>query len=152
MQTKLPSEELLLTDNSLKYLKTTSQWTRFLAILGFIGAGLLLLVGIILIPLGFFIDSPTHTPHLFIFLGLIYLVLAGISFIPTWYLYKFSTNVEKMLTFRINQKVEEAFLYLMKYYRFTGIMVIVILVIYVLVIIIGVVIGMDALPFHHQLK
>ncbi len=150
MQTKLPSEELLLTDNSLKYLKTTSQWTRFLAILSFIGSGLLLLVAIILIPLGIFIDSPTHTPHLFIFLGLIYLVLASISFIPAWYLYKFSTNVEKMLTFRTNQKVEEAFLYLMRYYRFTGIMVIVILVIYVIAIIVWATMGMEAIPFHHQ--
>ncbi len=134
MQTNLVSEELLLTDTSLRYLKTTSQWTRFLSILSFIGSGLLLLVAIILIPLGFFINSPTHTPHFFIFLGLIYLVLAGISFIPTWYLYKFSTNVERMLTFRTNEKVEEAFLYLMRYYRFTGIMVIVIMVIYILAI------------------
>ncbi len=147
MQTKLPSEELFLTNNTLKYLKTTSKWTRFLSILSFLGLGLLVLAAIILIALGIFIDSHANSQALFIFLGLIYLVLASVNLIPTWYLYKFSVDIEKMIRFKANEKVEEAFQYLMKYYRFMGILVIIVMSTYAIAIIIGLLLGIG-LPFH----
>ena len=58
-------------------------------------------------------------------------------FLPGWYYYKFSTLARQALGFEDNEALEEAFVYLKRYYRFTGILIIVIIGIYLLIALVG---------------
>ncbi len=69
----------------------------------------------------------------FAIMGVVYLILGAVGFVPTLYLYKFSENGGKLVNYRSQDKVEETFRYLGKYYQFVGIMTIVILAVYLLV-------------------
>lgn len=144
------SEQLILSEQSISYLRVTQKWVKFLAILSFIGLGILFLAAIGLLISGLFIGNLTEVSFVLPILGFLYLILAGINFVPTWYLYKFSSNLEKMLNFRDNLKMEEAFRYLMAYYRFIGIMTIVILGIYLIVTIISAIAGIGIIT--HLIK
>ena len=52
-----PHSFLHINDNIIRYLMATSQWTKLLAILGFIGCGFMVLAGLFLAVLGSFIPS-----------------------------------------------------------------------------------------------
>lgn len=142
-----PSEQLILSENAIGYLRTTSKWAKFLAILNFIFLGLLFLAALFMIIVGLFIENKTGGPFPLIFMGLLYLIIIGISIVPALYLFKFAINAEKMVALRDNLKTEIAFRYLMSYYRFMGILTIIILGIYLIAIIIGLIIGISSFAF-----
>lgn len=138
-------QPLLLSEKALGYLNTTRKWTKFLAILSFIGLGILLLLGMGFIFGGFFLGSDNESPFPLVFLGLVYLILVAVNIIPSWYLFSFSKNLDKMQNYRDSLKVEEAFRNLMAYYRFMGIMTIVVFGIYLIFMIIALIVGFSTM-------
>lgn len=141
------TDSLVLSENSLSYLSSTQKWAKFLAILSFIGMGLLFVIAIGLIVSNFIFASEIGSSFPFLFMGIFYLVLMGIMIIPTVYLFKFATNTEKLVKYRDNIKAEEAFRYLRAYYRFIGIFTIVTLSIYLLIFLITIFVGIGAFAF-----
>ena len=64
--------------------------------------------------------------------------MAGLYFIPVYYLYKYSTNMKTALQFGDNNLVAEAFVNLKSHHKFLGISIIVILSLYLLILIGGI--------------
>jgi len=126
-------DEIRLNQGSIYLLNNISKWTKFLSILGFVLIGLMV-VGIL--ATGAFISSMNHyaeTAHMYPYnpgmfkwsFAVIYLIILAIYFIPLYYLYKFSTRIQKAIAMKDMVILTEAFSFLQKHYMFLGILVIV---------------------------
>jgi hypothetical protein len=133
---------------SLGYLETTRKWTMFFAILGFVFLGILLLVGILA---GSFLSAFTSkmpgmeglegvkatggiaSVFLFIFL----FVFAVIYFFPLLYLLRFSRHTKNAVANLDPTLMELALKNLKSYWKYIGILTIIVLAFYILVLIIA---------------
>ena len=136
--------ELNLPPMIVGFLKETSTWSYFLSIIGFIGIGLMVLVGV------FFsvtLDNiPENKPYDTLgidmtYFGLIYVVLGLIYFFPMLYLFNFSRKMKSALSSNSNEALTAAFSNLKSHYKFLGIITIVIMSMYVLILVIAMIAG-----------
>ena len=127
--------QLIINENGRQYLKTASKWATFLAIMGFIGTGFLILAGLfisVLSPLTSRINPSFGFP--FWLLGLFYILFASLYFFPSLYLYNFASKAKTAL-FNLNQdEFDSSLKNLKKMFKFFGIMTIIILVVYIIAI------------------
>jgi len=132
-----PDENQVTINNEIKaYLLETSKWGKFLAIVGFVGMGLLLLLGIVFI-IGFSIFSSVPGVGFPIrIIGFIYLLISVVYYLPLKYLYNFSIQLKQGFNSINQQKVTSGFENLKSLFKFMGIFTIVVLSIYALLIII----------------
>jgi len=112
-------------------LNKTTKWTTFLAVLGFIGLGFMIIAAFIMIG----VNSPAFKGDQMLFMGLGYLLFSLLYFFPIYYLYKFSVKCKEALGFGGQMALNEAFIYMRKQYQFVGIVTIVVMSIYFLAII-----------------
>jgi len=116
---------LEVTENSKIYLQTAASWSKFLAILSFVGLAIAALAGIIMIPFGSYVSSYTHLPFLLPSMSIVYIMLAVIMFFPTLFLYRFSQKTTKALAINNATELEEAFNFIKRYWKFKGILAII---------------------------
>lgn len=131
------NKKLEVTPFIKETLSETTKWAKFLAIVGFVGIGILFLFGVFTFVAGMFISS-----SLFMFntgiMGIMYIVIALIYFFPIKFLYDFSAKTKKALTLSDNQAFAEGFSALKSHYKFIGIFAIVILSIYFIIFLLAV--------------
>jgi hypothetical protein len=120
-----------ISDESRQNLNEIRKWAYFLAILGFVGIGFLVIaslsIGTILNQLG-----DNNLPFPSSMFGGIYFVIAVLYFFPIYYLYKFSTNMKEALLNDDEDSGSIAFRNLKSHYKFIGIFTIVMMSIYLL--------------------
>lgn len=139
--------ELNLSDTILGYLKETTSWSYFLAILGFIGIGFMLLFGLFF---SFIMGNmPGGNPYAAIglnpsYLGLVYVVISLFYFFPVFYLFNFSKKIKSALKSKNNDDLTSAFSNLKSHYKFMGIFAIVIIGLYALIFIGAMIAGAGA--------
>jgi len=123
-----------ITMESLGYLNTAAKWAKFLAILGFIGIGIMVLAGL---AIGLFtafsgvMQTTSHFPFPMGFLGFIYVIFAAVYVMPVIYLNNFSNNISRAVAFRETAILTEALLNLKRHLKYIGIMTIVIIATYI---------------------
>lgn len=133
---------LTLDREAFLNLHETGGWANFLAILGFIMVGFLVL-------LGFFVGAILSTlpmresgvPFPTSVFTAIYFLIAVIYFFPVYYLYKFATGVRQGIPARNSQQVGEALRNLKSHYKFVGIMTIAMFVLYIVFILLFIALG-----------
>src|SRR5688572_251223 len=85
---------LSITSTAASYLKETAGWGKFLAIVGFVCVGLMVIGG-------FFVGSLMATMGqenpLGGSIGIIYIAMGALYFFPALYLFKYSTKLKKAL-------------------------------------------------------
>lgn len=121
------------------HLLETARWTKFIAIIGFVILGLLILVGI-LMGLGLSVASQMYdTANLGSAFGtammVMYLVLSLLYFFPILYLYKFSVLIKPAIHTGNQQQFNLALSYQKRMYKFIGIMLLVVFGLYAVMII-----------------
>ena len=124
--------DLSVTTSSKDFLLYASKWSNFLAILGFVGIGLMVLGGLIVTIIGTSfpgIQSPAVPMGL---IGKIYLLLGLLYFFPTLYLYNFAQNIKKALVNSSQQNLDLGFENLKSFFKFIGIFSIVTISLYIL--------------------
>ncbi len=135
-------QKITLTPNAIRFLFEIRKWASFLAIMGFIGIGFIVLLalfaGVIfsVLPMG---DADMPFPG--IIFSIIYLALAGVYFFPVYYLYQFTTRLKTALMQRSDEFLEAAMGFLKSHYKFIGIFTIVMLALYPIIMIVAVVFG-----------
>jgi hypothetical protein len=131
-----------LSKEALSNLYEMRKWTNFLAIMGFIFIGFMILIGFaiksFLATMG--PDIP-QLPYSSTLIGFIYLMIGLLYFFPVLYLYKFSSWTKSALANNNSSDLNEAFKNLKLHYRFIGILTIITLVLYGVMFIAGIVIG-----------
>jgi hypothetical protein len=141
VETTQPTGNPVTINDEIKgYLLETSKWGKFLAIVGYIGIGLLVLLGVIVMVGLSFAGSMSQFGFGFPMglLGFIYILIAVLYWFPVNYLYKFSDNVKKGLNTNDQQHVTLGFESLKSLYKFSGILTIIVLSIYALVLLIAI--------------
>lgn len=124
---------LKITDEIRRYWLETANWVLFLAVLLFISIGLLLI--------GMFVGGIMSAGNAVgggIAFMVMFFLYALLLFFPAWYYYKFSTLTKQALNTGDNNALEDGFDYLKRFYRFIGILIIVVIALYVLFFIFGI--------------
>ncbi|SIT88328.1 DUF5362 family protein [Pontibacter indicus] len=126
--------------DSREFLKNTARWGRFLAIIGFVFFGIMILGGL----MGVFVTLKGD-PNTAAALGnslmsggvfsLFYLVMAVLYFLPLLYLHKFSTKMLFGLEQNNEETVTQAFKNLKSLFKILGILTIAMLVFYAIMMI-----------------
>lgn len=137
-------EELNITQQSISYLGSIAKWSKFLAIVGFIMVGLLVLIAVFAGAfLGFMGSASGVAPGTEAgMLTVIYIIMAVIYFFPILFLYKFSVKLKRALGSSSSSELAEAFANLKSHYKFIGILTIIVLSFYAFGILIVVAMGL----------
>lgn len=133
-------EGLMLSETTLRHIDVVRKWALFFSVLGFILIGLLGLGFVIML-----VGSTALSIYsgmaggMMVGFSLLYLTIIAIYFFPTYYLFKFSDTIKRALATRNQADAEVGFGYLMKHFRYVGILTIVILSIYLLIFVVAIV-------------
>ena len=134
---------LEIGEESQIHLRETKQWANFLAIIGFIFIGLIVVmafsVGAIFSSIG-----PGFDGFPMALFGGIYLLMAIVYFFPVLYLYKFAEYMGKALSGKNPVDLNASFRNLKAHYRYIGILMVIMLSLYIIGIIIAAIIGIAA--------
>jgi hypothetical protein len=141
-ETPQTTESLITVNSDIKnYLLETAKWCKFLAIVGYVGMGLLVLLGIFfMVGLSIFSSISQLGFPMGIF-GFIYIIIALIYYFPISYMHKFSIKLSSGLKSGDQQSVNSGFENLKSLFKFMGILTIVVLSMYALILIVAVPIG-----------
>lgn len=139
------SEELIVTPQAREFLRETAKWAKFLAILGFVMMGFLVI-------LGFFMGAIMSNSYGAMgypgfpswFFSALYIIMAAIYIAPLYFLYQFSNKARIALDSNDNQLLTEALGFLKSHYKYIGILMIIVLGFYVLLIVFAVIAGIFA--------
>ncbi|MEO7315227.1 MAG: hypothetical protein ABIW47_08580 [Ginsengibacter sp.] len=143
----LLSSDLTVTTISRGLLSETAKWAKFLSILGFISCGLMAIIAFFLpflmtnmpgnemIPMG----GSVMTKGMGSMLTVFYLGFALLLLMPCLYLYRFSTKMKIALIQYDSMVLDSSFSNLKSFFKFYGIMSIILFSIYALIFILGIV-------------
>ena len=123
------SLETGLTEESKAFLKETGKWAYFISIVGFIGIGFMILASLFASTLMSGFGQTGIAPSL---ITGIYLAMAGVYFLPIYYLFNFGNNVKKGFSENDSDKLEIAFKNLKSHYKFIGVLMLIFIGIYIL--------------------
>jgi len=142
-----PAAQLQITQEAVSFLATTAKWTKFLAILGFIMTGFLIIAGIVVAV--FFSMFRTQVENLGAMtylsspsIGLIYFVIAIIYILPVIYLNNFSNGMTRAVRSGSTERLTYALQNLKRFFKFIGLLTIILLTLYVIAIIVAVFAGL----------
>jgi len=139
LENNLPIENKLLNNTEINsYLMEASKWGQFLAIVGYVMMGLLVLVAIVMMFAMSVVSQVAQSKFPLWMLGLVYILLAGIYYIPITYLYKFSVQMQKAIQMQNEGLLTSGFQNLKSLFKFMGIFTIVMLALYGLALLIAV--------------
>jgi hypothetical protein len=137
-----PAEIPQITEESLAFLIQAAKWGKFMAILGFIVTGLLIVSGILM---SFVLSSvqdemvPMNIPFPPIVLSIIYMIIALIYIVPVIFLNTFCNNVIKAAKHASSGHLTTSLRSLKNLFVFIGVSTVVILSIYLIsLVVVGV--------------
>lgn len=147
---------MTVSETMLDALRKTKPWVTFLAVLGFIFCGLIALLAILMFTVGGTVNHFPHqpgTPSIFgpafaAGFGILYLVMAVFMYLlPCLLLIRYSTAIGRIAQTG-QTAMEEALLKQKSFWKYVGILAIVMLALYVVIIIgavvVAVTVGMHA--------
>jgi len=123
----------LLTPGMIEALRLTKPWVRFLSILGFVSVGFMLLVAAGMVVFGV-VQMAKAGAEGAVLLGMaaVYVVFAILYLFPSRYLYQYASAIERVATARFKSpEVEQALRLQKSFWKFAGIMALVMLVLYI---------------------
>ncbi|MCO6480568.1 MAG: hypothetical protein J5I94_28255 [Phaeodactylibacter sp.] len=129
-------EGLHLSADAMENLRITAGWAQFLAILGFIGIGFLILAGIVVgITFSFSSELGGIYPFPPALLSLFYIVIGVLYLFPILYLYRFATQMKTAVQQKAQDSLNRALANLKAHYKFIGILAIVMIGLYFIALI-----------------
>jgi len=136
------SDALHVNQQSKNYLNETRKWAKFLAILLFIGAGFMLIIGLIMLAAPQMMGDPYNESMAGLRATSLMLILFSALYIaPGVYLVNFSKQMKVSLYESNSEALEIAFKNLKSHYKFIGISAIVLVGFYLLMIIVMGIVG-----------
>jgi len=121
-----------LTSAAVGFLQESSKWSKFMAIIGFIGIGLMVLVSLFM-AIGFSAMGASTMPELpfsMSVFSIIYVLFAAIYFFPVYYLYQYATKTSAALHSKNKQLLADGLENLKSHHKFLGIFTLIIISLY----------------------
>ena len=138
METQLENRKIEIEDETLRHLNATRKWAMFLAIIGFIFLGVMIVIGLIA---GTFLtafnsgEKGLGIPESLMFLPV--LLLAVIYFFPVLFLFRFSKHTSHAIQTLDKVEFHKAIKNLKYYFTYIGILIIIILALYIAILIVA---------------
>jgi hypothetical protein len=138
METPSEIRKIEIEHDTLNHLNTMRKWAMFLAIIGFILLGLIIIVGLIA---GTFLtafntsEKGLGIPDSLMFAPV--LLLALVYFFPVLFLFRFSKHTSHAIRTLDKLELHKAIKNLKSYFAYLGILIIIILSLYIVVLIIA---------------
>ena len=130
------NRKIEIEQETLKDLNTTRKWSMFMAILGFIFIGFIIIAGIIATTfLSALSGSGTSTGFPEWILIIMILVFATIYFFPVLFLFRFSSHTGKAVAMIDKGELQKAFKNLKSYFVYIGILIIIAISFYLLILV-----------------
>jgi hypothetical protein len=135
-----PEKGMVLSEEALYYLQTGAKWAKFLAIMGFIGCAFVVLMGLFAGSLFSRVGGAMQgyggaAQGMGAFMSVFYIAFALLYFFPSLYLYQFANFAQKAIMFSNSQDITLAMGKLKSFFKFVGILIIVIISLYLLIVI-----------------
>jgi Family of unknown function (DUF5362) len=144
-KSQFDSFELQLNNLAIESLKASAGWSMFLAVMGFIAIGLMVLGALAITLAGGIIGASAGLGGFQSWFGLIYIVIAALYAMPVYYLFKYSSNMKTALNNKNSEQLSDAFLNLKSHHKFLGVSIIVFIGFYILMFIGLAVFGLSGL-------
>jgi magnesium-transporting ATPase (P-type) len=138
METPIENRKIEIEIDTLKHLNTARKWAMFLAIIGFIFLGLIIIIGLIA---GTFLtafssgENGLGIPESLMFVPI--LLLAVVYFFPVLYLFRFSKHTSHAIQTYDKLELHKAMKNLKYYFAYIGVLIIAIFSLYIVVLIIA---------------
>ena len=142
------ADQIVVSESALGYLNATRPWVKFLAIVGFVFIGLMVIVGLIMTFAFSALPAQPGTPALFgpIF-GVLYILMAFLYVMPCLFMYRYAKAIAA-IPGTGQGALEEALKNQKSFWKFMGILMIVVLCLYALFIVLGVLLAVVGLSHH----
>lgn len=142
-------ENLKISDMAESYLMTTVKWSKFLAILGFIMIGFMVIFGVSFMGIFKTLGEYQNTSMVpmtgaMSFMWIFYVILGALYFFPTYYLLLFANKTKQGLVEKNQTLLEEGFRNMKRLAKFVGILTIVMISLYVIFILAALSIGLSS--------
>jgi hypothetical protein len=132
--------ELIITNDMINSMRSTKPWTRLVAILGFIVVGLCALIGILMVFGGRLISHGDGMSS--VLAGIMYIIMSALYFVPSLYLLRYSSAVDKFVINLMASDMELALAYQRSFWKYVGIFSIVMIIISIIGIVAAIAIPM----------
>lgn len=139
-------ERAEVSEATVEVLRQTKPWVMFLSIMSFIGSAFMLLGGVVVMAAGAFAPSGGAVPTAA--LGAVYIPMAFLYIYPALKLWGFSSAIGRLLASRSQMDLEAALGQQKSFWKFAGILTIVMIALYGLFFIGMIVIGISAAGRH----
>jgi hypothetical protein len=151
-QTDLDEQKPLLVSQGsfssamIAHLKAASPWMKFMGITSFIGSGMLIIVGILIFLFPIFGEELDLTETFLSGIinsafGFFYLAYGVVSIFPAKFLYSFASKIKLFIKTKNESDMESALRNNKSFWKFYGIMAIVVLAFFPIIFIVSIVIG-----------
>lgn len=134
------NSELTISTQNKEHLQEAAKWAYFLAIVGFVGLGLMVLGGLIVMFVGASASRLGAGAEMGVF-GIIYLVMAALYFFPMYYLFLFAQKIKSACASSSQTDMDGGLENLKSLFKFLGIFTIVIISLYLLMFLVGVLVA-----------
>lgn len=131
-----------LSSEIREYMLETARWARLIAIVGFIGIGIMVIIAFFAMFTGMLFGVASNLEVPIGLIGLIYLAVSALYFFPVYYLYKAATGWKVGLMNNDEASLTSGFRNWKSHYKFLGIMVVIILSLYGLMFLTGLAIAL----------
>ena len=121
-----------LTTAAVGFLQESAKWSKFMAIIGFVGIGLMVLVSLFM-AIGFSAMGASTMPELpfpMSVFSIIYVLFAAIYFFPVYYLYQYATKTSAALHSKNKQLLADGLENLKSHHKFLGIFTLILVSLY----------------------
>ena len=121
-----------LTTAAVGFLQESAKWSKFMAIIGFIGVGLMVMVSLFM-AIGFSAMGASTMPELpfpMSVFSILYVLFAAIYFFPVYYLYQYATKTSAALHSKNKQLLTDGLENLKSHHKFLGIFTLIIISLY----------------------
>lgn len=148
--TETTQSTLVVSEDIRSYLYETAKWTKFLSIVGFIFTGLMVLVSLSVGSLMTAMNTAVgeqHNPYAALGSGVLTVILllsAALYFYPSFLLFKFSNATKQGVLYGDQESLNTGLSKLKSFFKFWGVLMIVILGMYALMLLFAIVAGVAA--------
>ncbi|MHA4896448.1 DUF5362 family protein [Pedobacter sp. PWIIR3] len=142
--------KLVVSEDIRSYIYEASKWTKFLSIIGFIFSALMVLISFSVGAMMTAMDSAMgakNNPYNALGSGaltIVILISAAIYFYPSFVLFKFSNAAKQGVLYGDQESLNNAMSSLKSFFKFWGVVFIIVLGLYALAIVFAVVAGVAA--------
>jgi hypothetical protein len=136
---KMQPSELKITSHMIDSMRSTRPWAMFLSILGFISVGFMLLAAVIIMVVGSVLPQEIDGFPA-VLMGIMYIFMSFFYLVPSIYLFRYSSAIGRFLDNMSESAMESALSYQKSFWKFVGIVAIIMFVFAILGIIAAIVI------------